>query len=82
MNISELKPGAVFVECDAAEWASLSKKDKSRTPRTTYDGFLELCRQYPGRRHIRTSKGQWCIHDNTPVVVLHESSARVKQEAA
>lgn len=82
MKISDLKPGAVFVECDETEWASLTKKEKGRTPRATFDRFLGLCHDQPQRVHVRTSKGDWCIPDAAPVTVVHVYATSPQENAA
>lgn len=69
MNVSVLRKGDVFVECSLEEWDTMTKKERLKLKPVKVLKILGPCRN-PGQIHMETSAGKWCIHQETPCVLL------------
>lgn len=64
MDASHLLPGDIFTEAAAL--------DKHRTVK----GHVTRCTTSPGRVHVPTDAGDWCIPACAPVTLLDERRGR------
>jgi hypothetical protein len=64
-----LLPGDEFAEIAPADYAALTPEDRAKLTRVAVKRHRGDCTTSPGRVHLDTTAGDWCIPGCAPVVL-------------